>query len=281
MPTNYKTPGVYIEEISLFPPSVAQVETAIPAFIGYTQIAKVGVENFHANPLNPIVRPIRITSLLEYEQFFGKAVPEPNIFVRVTKTEANASSGQVSATTEANASFGQVSTTGDIIPASPSPHNMHYALQAYFANGGGPCYVVSVGPMETQAGDSEEPTPTPIVLKGDDTDANASNAGLLDGLNAIRQEDEVTLIVFPQSLALVQTDSLSDTTAAGDVATAFGDYKELYDLALQQCQDLQDRFVVMDAYLDIDGVSLNNAADYFRSAGIGTSNLKYGAAYGP
>ena len=35
----YKTPGVYVEEIVKFPPSVAQVETAIPAFIGYTQRA--------------------------------------------------------------------------------------------------------------------------------------------------------------------------------------------------------------------------------------------------
>jgi phage tail sheath protein FI len=34
---NYKTPGVYVEEIAKFPPSVAQVETAIPAFIGYTE----------------------------------------------------------------------------------------------------------------------------------------------------------------------------------------------------------------------------------------------------
>ena len=33
----YKTPGVYIEEIPKFPPSIAAVETAIPAFIGYTE----------------------------------------------------------------------------------------------------------------------------------------------------------------------------------------------------------------------------------------------------
>ena len=30
----YKTPGVYIEEIPKLPPSIASVETAIPAFIG-------------------------------------------------------------------------------------------------------------------------------------------------------------------------------------------------------------------------------------------------------
>jgi phage tail sheath protein FI len=28
MATVYKTPGVYVEEISIFPPSIAQVETA-------------------------------------------------------------------------------------------------------------------------------------------------------------------------------------------------------------------------------------------------------------
>ncbi len=36
---DYKTPGVYIEEIPKLPPSIAQVETAIPAFIGYTNIS--------------------------------------------------------------------------------------------------------------------------------------------------------------------------------------------------------------------------------------------------
>ena len=32
----YKTPDVYVEEVSIFPPSVAEVEVAIPAFIGHT-----------------------------------------------------------------------------------------------------------------------------------------------------------------------------------------------------------------------------------------------------
>ena len=39
MPTTYKTPGVYTEEITRFTPSIAAVETAIPAFIGYTEKA--------------------------------------------------------------------------------------------------------------------------------------------------------------------------------------------------------------------------------------------------
>ena len=39
MATSYKTPGVYIEEIPKFPPSVAEVETAIPVFVGHTRQA--------------------------------------------------------------------------------------------------------------------------------------------------------------------------------------------------------------------------------------------------
>ena len=57
----YKTPGVYVEEISTLPPSVAPVSTAIPAFIGYTEQSPNKVA--------------RIDTLLEYESIFGKAKP--------------------------------------------------------------------------------------------------------------------------------------------------------------------------------------------------------------
>ncbi|MUG97758.1 phage tail sheath family protein [Scytonema sp. UIC 10036] len=238
MPSTYKTPGVYIEEISKFPPSIAQVETAIPAFIGYTQIAKIGAEDFHKDPANPVIRPIRITSLLEYEGFFGKALDETTITVTVIDTDTD--------------------TKVTAVIASPSPHNMYYSLQAYFANGGGPCYIVSVGKM-TENGTLDQ-------------------TKLLSGLESLKKEDEITLIVFPESLGLVKTENLSnDDTAAENYAG----YKELYDAALAQCADLQDRFVVMDAFLDPPGVSITNAVKAFRNSGIGINNLKYGAAYGP
>ena len=57
---SYKTPGVYIEEIPTLPPSVAEVSTAIPAFIGHTE-------------KGPAVE--RINTLLEYEELFGGAKP--------------------------------------------------------------------------------------------------------------------------------------------------------------------------------------------------------------
>ena len=61
----YKTPGVYVEEISTLAPSVVAVETAVPVFIGYTERA--------ANAEGADLRfvPTRIRSLLEYQQLFG------------------------------------------------------------------------------------------------------------------------------------------------------------------------------------------------------------------
>ena len=235
MPT-YKTPGVYIEEISKFPPSIAQVETAIPAFIGYTEIAKVGAEDFLEDPASPTIRPIRITSLVEYERFFGTGLGEAGIKVTVTDTDIDAKIEE------------------------PSPFNMYYCLQAFFRNGGGPCYIISVGKMT--AGQA------PV------------QAQLLAGLDALRQEDEVTLIVFPESLSLVPTENFNDDA---EVVGDYAEFKALYDAALEQCEDLQDRFVVMDARLDPPeaGISLDKAMRVFRSHGISTNSLKYGAAYGP
>jgi phage tail sheath protein FI len=59
--TTYKTPGVYVEEISTLPPSVAEVSTAIPAFIGCTAN---GPTPDDSGKVDPVVA--RISTLLEY-----------------------------------------------------------------------------------------------------------------------------------------------------------------------------------------------------------------------
>jgi phage tail sheath protein FI len=58
MATAYKTPGVYVEEITKFPPSIAPVETAIPAFIGYTAKAD------DQTPNDLKLKPTRISSMV-------------------------------------------------------------------------------------------------------------------------------------------------------------------------------------------------------------------------
>ena len=138
MATSYKTPAVYVEEISTLPPSVAEVSTAIPAFIGYTEK--------HAVKGTPQIA--QVSTLLEYITTFGgpKIVP-------IQIAEAN----------------------GTLTPTVPDmPFLMYYSLSHYFLNGGGPAYIVSIGdysasPIETDfeaglAALEKEDNPTLIVL---------------------------------------------------------------------------------------------------------------------
>jgi phage tail sheath protein FI len=170
------TPGVYIDEISTLPPSVAPVATAIPAFIGHTEL----------DPFATIT-PTRITSLPEFVSIFGGAKKE-TFTISVADTPA--------------------SRTISVTPPSSTPgYNLYYSLQLYFANGGGPCWIVSVGDYLT-----------------------AASAGLFtNGLSAIEKIDEPTLLLFP------------DANALSDI-----DYGSVVIAALMQCNKLQDRFVISD-----------------------------------
>ena len=124
--TAIKTPGVYINEIPSFPPSVAQVSTAIPVFIGYTEKA------IDAAGASLTKKPTKIFSLLQYIQYYGKAFNESDINIAVTKTTDSA----VVTSLKATASI-----------ASASAHNMYYSMRLYFDNGGGPCYILSMSAM--------------------------------------------------------------------------------------------------------------------------------------
>ncbi len=225
---NVKTPGVYIDEVSLLPPSIAAVDTAIPAFIGYTDKAIKEGEDV-------TLKPTRITSLLEYRNYFGTAPSEAGLTVKVDDTldgNGNLTDRQVNANI-----------------TNPSPHNMYYSMQAFFANGGGPCYIVSVGSIAAAQG---------VVLAGD----------LTNGINAVEEIDEVTLFVLPEVQQL-------DEASFGSVISA----------ALEQCGKLQDRFAVFDIKMpanpDTPGAILQAAIDFRNNVNLPLDNLKYGAAYTP
>lgn len=224
----YTVPGVFVEEISTLPPSVAGVETAIPAFIGYTEIAKATTDG------DLILIPKRITSMVDYTTYFGSADSETKIKVAIGP-----------------GTDGVVRGAATLADGDRSIHLMYYALQLFFANGGGPCYVVSVATYK--ALDVTE---------------------LEKGLTAVGKEDEPTLIVFPEAQNL-----------------SIGDYATLHTAALAQCLALQNRFVIMDLHGDTVSLSTPNvpagktildAAANFRNATIGTADdHKYGAVYAP
>ena len=64
MASTLMTPGVYLEEKNAFPSSAVAVETAVPAFIGYTSMAE-------RNGKSLVGKPTRITSFAEYIECFG------------------------------------------------------------------------------------------------------------------------------------------------------------------------------------------------------------------
>jgi len=212
----YKTPGVYIEEIPKLPPSIASVETAIPAFIGFTEKAQ------WKEPNDLLNKPKRIKSLLEYEQYFGAADPER---------------GSVSIV------FGGTEVIGKLDETQRSRFLMYYSLQLFFLNGGGPCWIASVGAY----------------------DAGVDAAKLQRGLDEIAKINEVTLLVFP------------DAPMLDDAGAYYG----LQQQALAQAAELKDRFVIMDIYHNPENLDVWSLdIETFRNT-IGTENLKYGAAYFP
>ncbi|GAA4460503.1 phage tail sheath family protein [Nibrella saemangeumensis] len=228
MATVYKTPGVYVEEIPKLPPSVAQVETAIPAFIGYTAKAEKLGENL-------LMKPTRLSSLLEFMQYFGgDKIP-----------------GDIDVVVDAANNY----AVTEVTVANTERYFMFDGLRTFFDNGGGDCYIISVGLFGA----------APAI--GDDT------TGFQGGLRALEKIDEPTLILFPDACRMVLN----------------ADDPNLYSLqqqALQQCAKLQDRFGVFDLKENLTGPLVNadanqeNAVTNFRN-NIGINNLKYGAAYTP
>lgn len=190
-----KTPGVYIQEISTLPPSVAEVSTAVPAFIGRTERG---------------TQAARIATFLEYQAMFGTVAPS------TYSVEVAEGTPDLTLTRDATAPQG----------------TLYYYLSHYFTNGGGPCWIVPLGGTGTV------------------------KEQFLAGLARVEQEDEPTLILFPE---------------AAD-ALEIADYGELAQAALMQCNRLKDRFTV----LDVPG----GKTEAFRGA-MGTQNLSYAAAYHP
>lgn len=184
--TTYKTPGVYVEEISTLPPSVAEVSTAIPAFIGYTEIGPTPDGDGNVQPV-----VARINTMLEYEAMFGGA--PPNAFTVATRPSVG------------NPAVREVASVSRVAPAYD--FLLYYGLSLYFRNGGGACYIVSVGNYNV----------TP-------------NKGHFEaGLAELQKEDEPTLILLTDSVNLNSTD-----------------YYDLSQQSLAQCDKLGDRFAIID-----------------------------------
>jgi uncharacterized protein len=241
-----KTPGVYIVEKNAFPSSIVEVATAVPAFIGYTEKA----ENEGKTLLQ---KPWRITSMAEYHTYFGSA-PIPLFEVKnlaSTKTDKASKTPLPEGTDQASGKAAKTvpdfSFNGNDYQLNQNDGKflLYYSLMLFYANGGGACYIVSVGDYTTSS------------IKPKD---------LTDGIELLKKEQEPTLVVIPDAVLLSNEDCIAVQVSM-----------------LSHCGgDMKNRFSILDifnGYLDRKDPS-GNVIDNFRDE-LGTNFMDFGAAYYP
>lgn len=204
-----KTPGVYIVEKSAFPNSVVEAPTAIPAFIGYTRQAVNGNDSLTNVPW-------KISSMTEYIQYFGGG-PDLKFEVDI-KNDSLCVEGKNS-------------------------YTLYYNMMLFFANGGGACYIVSVGSYED-------------ALKKD---------SMIIGVEKLTLEQEITMVVIPEAVNLSSEE-----------------FKDVQQQMLSHCGSvMKNRFALLDIYPKADENTKIEAQVNVFCNNIGSNFLSYGAAYFP
>ena len=223
MAETYKTPGVYINEINAFPNSVVEVPTSIPAFIGYTEKAIRGQTDL-------TLKPTRITSFAEYQMYFGGA-PSPSY-----RYNAKPKPGE------------------PIFSVVPTSRFLLFdGMKLYFDNGGGPCWIVSIGGYLKDG--------KPVTKVADDF----SNA-----LVPLAKEQEPTMLVSPDAVLLSPAD-----------------WATFSNLCINQCIALQSRVTILDIFDGYKARDFDPKTDVISGTNTGIRNLinpdkaSYAMAYYP
>jgi hypothetical protein len=213
MATVFKTPGVYINEVNAFPNSVVEVPTAVPAFFGYTEKTPPGPNT-----------PTRISSMAEYIAFYGGPPETQYTFASGTKP------GDFTLTVVDNSRF-----------------LLYYSMRLFFDNGGGPCWIISIGNYV------------------DATAAGKSKNDFLNPLPGLQKILEPTMLVAPDAVLLEAPD-----------------WQAVCQQFLAHCALMQSRVSILDVY---DGDTDRTYKDddvisVFRNS-VTSDFLNYGQAYYP
>jgi phage tail sheath protein FI len=241
MATQHKTPGVYISEPNSFPPSIVGVDTAIPAFVGYTEKAAL-------NRKTILNTPVRIASMAEYHQIFGGRFEEKYYL----QTEEPPASGG------ADRRIDEIALGGGkfyLMERGKKEFNLYDSMLLFYANGGGDCYVVSCGAYTDDAG---------AAVAIDSTK-------LLAALDTLSNLVGPTMLVIPDAVLL-------DIEPAANVAVAMlmqcaqkGDRVALLDVIEGWREDWKTEAEV-SAAINAYRTAL---------AGAPKTSLRYGMAYYP
>ncbi|RYY24409.1 MAG: phage tail sheath family protein [Sphingomonadales bacterium] len=236
MAPQYKTPGVYIQEPDSFPPSIVGVETAVPCFIGYTEKAvDTDLRSLH-------LLPRRIASLTEYVQMFGAAY--------LRKYYLLSDSVGAGRLPESDRNWGWVSLDGVnpylLAEDSRKSFNLYDSMRLFYANGGGSCYVVSVG----------------------DYSGTIEKAALLQGVEVCASFIGPTMVAIPDAVLMSDDDA-----------------RDLNVAMLRMCRDAGDRMALIDLWgMDkVEGPHWESQVASFRKGlrAAGPESMQFGAAYFP
>jgi len=222
---NYQASGVYIEEAKST--SIESIDPSIPVFIGYTELQtdNLGDDLF--------LKPIKISSINSYVQYYGTS---PSHFFNISLLQ------------EKDAITGKI--TGSVVSIDGQHSDLpvsflYYSMQLYFFNGGGECYIISLGAWS----------------------GNANKDDFISAIKSLDNIDEPTMIVFP--------DVCKNTEE---------DYGDIIDAALFHCDKSGKRVLIADVKNAYIGETEKNAQinSRFRNKIISDAKyLKNGAAYFP
>jgi len=257
-PTDRATPGVFITERSAVN-AIAGVQTAVPAFIGYTAKAVAGGRSAYFTP-------VLVNSMAEFEAAFGAAFTSSYDIV-----ETSPAPGRYDFTAARwNAAAQAFAPKYYALVRSGGAFNLYNSLRLFYANGGGPCYVVSIGDYT-----DDGRAPGGVVI----------DAGkLTQGLTAIGAQAGPTMLIVPDAVLLTP-----DARPAHGLLVSAA-FNALVQAMLAQCGALQDRVAILDVYgadalkPDPNGGVSNSALGYLAETfqnGVGDSSLGYGMAYFP
>ncbi len=268
-----KTPGVYVTEFPAFPPSIVGVATAVPIFVGYTQQA---IDPSSTKQV--YMQPISISSMADYESYFGVGFDTQGVVETVLP--ANIGNGY---DLEAPTSDGVApaipgyfivgTSPSDTSPSAVPLFNLYAAMQMFYANGGGNCFVISVASYWGANGKTAAATPPTVTT--------VSAADLQAGLDVAHDVRGGTMLVVPDACLL--TAFTLDPFGVKD----YTEYQKVVVQMLTQAGQLQDRVAILDmpAALDpaswsVDGMSAE-AESFYTAISPAADYFSYGAAYGP
>jgi phage tail sheath protein FI len=244
------------------------VATAVPIFIGYTETA--------ADPVSGksvYLEAIPLSSMAEYRSYFGTAYDAPGAVAKASGTtfDFEAFSWDGSANPPASA-FYMVATS--VTPAGTMTwvpqFNLYATMRAFFANGGGKCFVISVANYSGTTSAAPPASPTPAAISASD---------LLAGLAVSNDLSGGTMLVVPDACLMVEGDAKG--------ALSYPGYQSVAVEMMRQAGTLQDRMAILDlpgaldpANWTVDAMQ-EEANAFYTAIAPAASWFSYGATYGP